>query len=408
MIRHSETVLAGHPDKFCDQIADAIIGLAYEVDPGAYAQVEVAAWSDQIWLNGGIVTRTPFEADIWRRIVELGVEVGYCKDSLRYGADEAGGNAIDVERYQLSDAICRHTGDPTEWTHHVNDQAIVIGWAGYDAEIRHLPPEHFLAHALREALDASFRPGGRLERQGPDGKLLVRLRENANPKTCRSNTWEVEQILVTVQQRPEAEFGAVCEGVAEVVRDAYEAIADADPRWRADWADIELLVNPNGPLLNGGSDGDNGQTGRKLVMDYYGPRVPLGGGALSGKDLTHIDRAGAYAARQACIEAVEGGADTCEVLVSYAPGRSEPLDVRWTGGRPRGSTRDGDLGRFSHGVARKVALDVGGQRRLQQLARGCHFFTPQARWSGEMEFRNEEPLPWASPLEPEPEPHHQS
>ena len=53
------------------------------------------------------------------------------------------------------------------------------------------------------------------------------------------------------------------------------------------------MINPNGPLLNGGSDGDNGQTGRKLVMDYYGPRVPIGGGALSGKDPRHIDRVGA-------------------------------------------------------------------------------------------------------------------
>ncbi|ACG75167.1 S-adenosylmethionine synthetase-like protein [Anaeromyxobacter sp. K] len=50
------------------------------------------------------------------------------------------------------------------------------------------------------------------------------------------------------------------------------------------------MVNPNGRLLNGGNDGDNGQTGRKLVMDYYGPHVTIGGGALCGKHLTHIDR----------------------------------------------------------------------------------------------------------------------
>ena len=64
------------------------------------------------------------------------------------------------------------------------------------------------------------------------------------------------------------------------------------------------MVNPNGPLVEAGSDGDNGQTGRKLVMDFYGPRVPIGGGALSGKHLTHIDRIGAYAAREAAVRAV--------------------------------------------------------------------------------------------------------
>ena len=91
--------------------------------------------------------------------------------------------------------------------------------------------------------------------------------------------------------------------------------------------DIELLINPNGVLLNGGSDGDNGQTGRKLVVDYYGPRVPIGGGALSGKDLSHIDRAGAYAARHAALQAVQTGARACRVTVAYAPNRDVPLDV---------------------------------------------------------------------------------
>ena len=70
------------------------------------------------------------------------------------------------------------------------------------------------------------------------------------------------------------------------------------------------MLNPNGPLLNGGSDGDNGQTGRKLVMDYYGPRVPIGGGALSGKDPTHIDRVGARRAREMALREVSEGART--------------------------------------------------------------------------------------------------
>ena len=61
--------------------------------------------------------------------------------------------------------------------------------------------------------------------------------------------------------------------IVEYLRDAYADLRTKDRRWTARFEDIELLINPNGPLLNGGSDGDNGQTGRKLVMDYYGPRV---------------------------------------------------------------------------------------------------------------------------------------
>ena len=87
-------------------------------------------------------------------------------------------------------------------------------------------------------------------------------------------------------------------------------------------------MNPNGPLLNGGSRRDNGQTGRKLVMDYYGPRVPLGGGAIYGKDPMHVDRFGARKAREMAIEAVKNGAGECLVRAVYAPNVAEPLDVQ--------------------------------------------------------------------------------
>jgi S-adenosylmethionine synthetase, C-terminal domain len=107
----------------------------------------------------------------------------------------------------------------------------------------------------------------------------------------------------------------------------YAPVRANDRRWTTPFDDIELQINPNGVLLNGGSDGDNGQTGRKLVVDYYGPRVAIGGGALSGKDLSHIDRAGAYAARHAALDAVQTGADTCRVTVAYAPNKDVPLDV---------------------------------------------------------------------------------
>lgn len=377
MIRCSETVLRGHPDKFCDQIADRIIHAAYQVDSEAYGQVEVAAWSDWIWLNGGIATRDPFEADLKKLIVDLGIEIGYCQDNLRYGEKEEGCNHIDVKKYKLHDAVCRIRRDPREWTHHVNDQSIVVGWAGYDEKVRYLPPEHFLAHSLREALDASFEKGGLLKKQGPDGKLLVRIKENENPGDKRRNTWEVEHVLVTVQQRPEFEFGEICERLSLVVENAYRNLQEEDSRWRKDWVDVELLINPNGPLLNGGSDGDNGQTGRKLAVDFYGPRVPIGGGALSGKDLTHIDRAGAYAARKACTDAVAAGAQECLLTLAYAPGINEPLEVRWDiegGTRPPCNNAE-----FAHHrIRERSGAEIAS---LLQAGRGNHFFDVMAGWN---------------------------
>lgn len=82
-----------------------------------------------------------------------------------------------------------------------------------------------------------------------------------------------------------------------------------------------------GPWHYGGSDSDNGQTGRKLVIDFYGPRLPICGGALSGKCFGFIDRLAAYAAGQAAVTAVVNGALSCQVTLVYAPWRQAPLEI---------------------------------------------------------------------------------
>ena len=356
MIRVSEMVLPGHPDKFCDQVADAIIEAAMATDPDAYGQVEVSTWSDHVWLSGGLCTREPIGLD-WRDVVvQAGLDIGYVS-----------GNAIDANRYQVTSTICEQVGDPTRWSHHVNDQAVIIGWAGYDALTRYLSPEHYLAHAFREALTESCK-SGELAGEGPDGKLLVRMRENGNE-------WTVEHVLVTLQQREQTRLMHLCEAILATLERAYRDVRQSDPRWAARWEEVECLINPNGPLLNGGSDGDNGQTGRKLVMDYYGPRVPLGGGALSGKHLTHIDRIGSYAARQAAVHAVSTGAASCQVQLTYAPNLALPLDVNYRMEGP-GERQPADW--FAH---EHLAGCYGSESITARLGRGRHFFDAELPWN---------------------------
>ena len=356
MIRYAEAVFNGHPDKFCDILADHLIEEAYRADDEAYGQVEAGVWSDVVWLSGGIVTRKPLSRSIEQIVRDVGCHIGYTSD-----------NHIDARKYQVKSEVCCEAGDPRQYTTHVNDQSIVIGWAGYDEKTHFLPPEQYLAHLFRQTFVNSFL-SGILMGQGPDGKLLIRMREE-------QNRWRMESILVTLQQKEDTPLLDLAVHVSSVLRTEYGNLQKHDPRWIQDWEDVELLVNPNGPLLNGGSDGDNGQTGRKLVMDYYGPRIPIGGGALSGKDLSHIDRLGAYAARHTALQIVRSGAKSCQVNVAYAPNRNEPLDITYDI-EGRGRPVPSDF--FYHDCMRQRFC---GYKKVGHLGMGIHFFDPSLPWN---------------------------
>ncbi|MBK6751636.1 MAG: methionine adenosyltransferase domain-containing protein [Acidobacteria bacterium] len=308
MIRTSEAVLDGHTDKFCDILADAIIAEGYKADPGCYAQIEAGVWSDAIWLSGVMVTRKPIRKTVEQIVREVGNRIGYTAD-----------NHIDAGKYRVLNEICFIQDDPRPYTAVIHDQSIVIGWAGYDRKTNFLPPEQFLVHELRRDVIASLK-NGPLDGEGPDGKFLVILRETGGE-------FILEEVVVTLQHRRTTGLRELRAGAEKVFAASYAKIRQGDSRWAAEWGAVRILVNPNGELIAGGSDGDNGQTGRKLVMDHYGPRVPIGGGALAGKDFAHIDRLGAYAARNAAVKAVESGAAECKITLVYAPGKNEPLDV---------------------------------------------------------------------------------
>ena len=308
MIRASEAVLPGHPDKLCDFVAESIVQAALAIDAEAYAQIEVAIWCDQLWLSGGYAARGA-ALDIERIALKA-------LDSIALAVDAN----VKRDPWRVTNCVCRYEVDPTIWTRHVNDQAIVIGWAGYDDKVQYLPPEHFLALEFRTALWEACQ-GGELARCGPDGKLIVRLRED-------DDGFALEHVLVTLEHPEHLGVFELAQRVVAVLGRHYATLRARDARWTMRWAEVEVLVNPNGPLSDAGSRKDNGQTGRKLVMDYYGPRVPLGGGAIYGKDPMHVDRFGARQAREMAIDAVKQGAGECLVRAVYAPNLAEPLDVQ--------------------------------------------------------------------------------
>jgi S-adenosylmethionine synthetase len=309
MKRYAEVVLNGHPDKFCDLLADALIREAYAVDQVAFAQVEASVWSDQLFLTGAIATAQPLTLDTEAIIHSLGKQIGYTES-----------NHIDVTRYQIHDHVCKVHKDSEFWNDYVNDQCIVSGYAGYDALTRFLPPEQFAVWFFRERL-VRMLENGSLKGYGPDAKLLIVMEE-------QGNAWELETLLLSMQHPKQIGFTFLVEELMQALQLIYNQLQEHDARWCRPFQKIKILVNPNGPFIEGGSDGDNGQTGRKLVMDYYGPRIPIGGGALYGKCLTHIDRLASNAARNFALDLMNQGAEHALIQLCYAPGLSRPLDVK--------------------------------------------------------------------------------
>ena len=309
MKQFSEAVLDGHPDRLCDLIADRIVNAAMAQDADAFAQIEAAIWRDQVFLTGTIATREDFQADITALVRDTGRDIGY-----------RAGNPIKASDFQVTDHVTKVISDPLRWTAHCNDQCVVKGWAGYDGLTNYLPPEHFAVWHFRDQLVASLK-GGALDGFGPDGKVLVVTEEYPSE-------WYIKKLLVTLQQPMELPFTEFLSRTAGELRKIFGMIQRHDRRWSGRWEDMEVLINPNGPLMDGGPLSDNGQTGRKLVMDHYGPRIPIGGGALYGKHHTHIDRLASAAARRFCIDLVKAGSEEAKVDLAYAPGCSAPLEVK--------------------------------------------------------------------------------
>lgn len=91
---------------------------------------------------------------------------------------------------------------------------------------------------------------------------------------------------------------------------------------------IRIHVNPSGDWSIGGFEADAGLTGRKLAVDNYGPRIPVGGGAFSGKDPSKVDRSAAYAARKVAVDYLKKRqASEVSVRIAYAIGVAEPLEA---------------------------------------------------------------------------------
>ncbi|MBP6514546.1 MAG: methionine adenosyltransferase domain-containing protein [Steroidobacteraceae bacterium] len=308
----AEFVFPGHPDKLADAIADALVAEAVRREPRALAGVEVAVHRRRVFVTGRIGCRDAASIDVAAVVREVYRTAGYdvdwypSPDELLIDHDLCLGPLEDGE---------------AEFRELADDQAICVGHAVANPHTNWLPIEQFLAQRLARRLNRL-----RLEvpelRLGPDGKVIVGV-------TSDGREHRLLRFSCSLQQKVLGDEVALHRAVRVALGDELQRLAIPGLSLELP---ATITVNGAGAFEVGGPEGDNGLAGKKLVMDAYGPRVPIGGGAWSGKDFFKADRAGGiHARRLAKLIVTLGLAESATVTLGWQPGDREPAVLRAEG-----------------------------------------------------------------------------
>jgi S-adenosylmethionine synthetase len=300
----SESVTEGHPDKIADQISDAILDACLKEDPYSRVGCETLTATGLVVIAGEITTKA--YVDFQTLVRGVVASIGY--DNALYGFDSNTCAVISSINKQSGDiAMGVDTGG-------AGDQGMMFGYATNE-NANYMPTPIFLAHKLTQRL-AEVRKNGTCSYLRPDGKSQVTVEYDENHKPVR-----IDAVVISSQH---SETVTTEELRADILKHVIQAALPAE---MLD-ADTKYHINPTGRFVIGGPMGDTGLTGRKIIVDTYGGMGRHGGGAISGKDPTKVDRSACYVARYIAKNIVAAGlADRCEVQLAYAIGVAEPVSV---------------------------------------------------------------------------------
>lgn len=309
----SESVSAGHPDKLCDQISDALVGHYLRQDPLASVIAECAVSTGILFVS--VKVAADAVVDIPNTAREIILDVGYDQGAFNGRTCTVMTSLSETNgAYPRFDEMALDDGDLDRLT--AQENVTLFGFAcTHTPELAPLPV--WCAHQLMRRYDHVRRKT--LRYLAPDAKCQVGIAfADHQPRRIDSIT------LIASQQSEHPSLATLRADLVEhVITPAFDGQPVApDERTR-------LQINPEGVMLEGGPALHAGLTGRKNGVDTYGGFSRQSGAALSGKDPTRIDRAGAYAARHAAKHVVAAGlADLCEVQLSYSIGIAGPVSVR--------------------------------------------------------------------------------
>jgi S-adenosylmethionine synthetase len=357
----SESVSAGHADKICDQISDAIVDAVLAQDPNGRTAIEAAVTEGHVFLMGevGADARVDYES-IARREIK---RIGYTQAGFGFNHHSAVHVHIGHQSPEIAKGVVEQEG--------AGDQGMMFGFATNETP-ELMPMPIMLAHALVRRLDET-RTTGRLDYLRPDGKAQVVVRyEGARPIG-------VEHVTLAVPHREDITLEQVrVDLLAHVVNPALAA-------YGFELGAAGLVVNGTGVWHHHGPATDAGLTGRKIVVDSYGGFARVGGGAFSGKDPSKVDRSGAYAARFIAKNLVAHGLASCaEVALAYVIGQPQPV-MRQIDTFDTATVSDKAIADFA---TRLIDLSVAGiNERLnlrrpiyRQTAAYGHFGKPELPW----------------------------
>lgn len=273
MIRTAECVSPMHPDKMCDRISDTLLDLHLQQDPNSRVAIETCGGNGLVYVTGEVTSEYKITDE---EIIEVVTDIT-TDDFIKVIIN------LNSQSPEIAQGV--DTGG-------AGDQGIMIGYACRDNK-QYLPQEYFLSRELNKFV---------FDKYPYDGKTQVTMNGNSLRVVC------------SFQNAPGKELH-------KLVMEYFEDY----PQYHIE----SLHCNPAGDWNIGGFTADAGLTGRKLAVDNYGPRVPLGGGAFSGKDCTKVDRSAAYMARRIAVDILEQRPEVKEVMVqlAYAIGYDQPLQA---------------------------------------------------------------------------------
>jgi S-adenosylmethionine synthetase len=303
----SESVTEGHPDKMADQISDAVVDAVLTHDPMGRVACETLLTTGLVVIAGEVTIKEEARGALeYEKIArEVIRDVGYTRAKYGFDADTCG--ILTAVKPQSRDiAMGVDSGG-------AGDQGLMFGFA-CDETPELMPMPIQLAHLLTRRL-SEVRKKNIVDFLRPDGKSQVTI-EYADGRPVR-----VDAAVISTQHSEKVSHAALREAIVE------EVIKPVIPEGMFD-KNTKIYVNPTGRFVVGGPMGDSGLTGRKIIVDTYGGYSRHGGGALSGKDPTKVDRSACYMARYVAKNLVAAGlASRVEVQLAYAIGVAEPVSV---------------------------------------------------------------------------------